>query len=343
VPRRIKRLGAILRVADGLDYSHVQDATITGIRRRTGKVRVCVRCAAFPHNVARANEKADLWRAVMPVGIEFVATGKPAGIIQPTTPVTEAARRLISVQWKTILINVPGAIAGTSSEPLHDIRVAIRRLRLLLRVFRKVLPPAIKQIDRALSQLGKPLGPARDMDVWIDFLQQRDGRWKKFLARQLALRDRQLPVVRRQLTGRRFASLRLMMGRFLRIEFPHTTERGLKRFAQKKLARELRRVRHRAHLRHSTSPAKLHELRIALRRARYLGEFFTPVLGRDVAKLTNRLRELERPLGRIHDIDAALERIRRQRPVAPAPLLALLEQRRQKHLRQLSRAGKKLV
>jgi CHAD domain-containing protein len=356
--RRARQLGAILRVADGLDYSHVQDASIVSIRRAGRRVRVAVRCVAFPHNVARANQKADLWCAVQPVAIEFVPyPTRATSVIRSRVPIPEAARRLISVQFKTILVNVPGVIEGKSSEPLHDIRVAIRRLRLLLRVFRKSLPPtSAKRIDHTFSQLGKSLGPARDMDVWVEFLQRPaianemagDERWQKFLAGQLARKDRQLSAVGRHLTGHRLASLRVTMGRFLRTELPRLTnaqlpERGLKQFSVKKLAKELRRVRRRAHFRHSTSPQKLHELRIVLRRARYLGEFLEPVLGRPDAILTQHLREVERPLGRVHDIDMALERIRRQRPLPPAPLLVLLGQRRRRHLKQLNRAWRQLA
>jgi CHAD domain-containing protein len=350
VSRRARQLGAYLRVADGLDYSHVQDAAIVSVCRTRHKVLVSVRCTAFPYNVVRANQKADLWRSVQPLSIEFVSSpAQVVGAVRPHDPTVEATRRLIWIQYKTILINVAGAIEGKSSQPLHDIRVAIRRLRLLLRVFRKSLPQT--SIDRAFSELGESLGPARDMDVWVDFLQrpvvQRetagDRRSKRFLDRQLEFKRQQIALVRRHLTGHRFASLCVMTGRYLRIELPRLVktsppERGLKRFAQKKLAKELRRVRRRGHLRHSTSPQKLHELRIALRRARYLCEFFVPVLGQCAARLTQRLREVERPLGRIHDIDMALARIRRQQPVPPRSLLAFLDKRRQKQLDSLGRS-----
>ena len=50
-PQRACRLGAFLRIADGLDYGHLQDAAIVGVRAGGQTIRVEVRSPLFPYNL----------------------------------------------------------------------------------------------------------------------------------------------------------------------------------------------------------------------------------------------------------------------------------------------------
>lgn len=299
--KHARQLGAFLRIADGLDYSHAQDAGIVRIR---GNV-VTVRCDAFPHNRVRAYLKADLWRDVFKSDIRFIAPARervrlPADL-----------RRQLWIQWKTMLINLP----CDTVEQLHDFRVALRRCRALLRL----LPKRMKPLEHSLARIGEVLGPARDADVWIELLRQ-EGVTGLFLNRELKWRDRQRRVVPR------FAAVRRKLNWLLRVELP-----ALK-IPAGALGKELKRVRRLAKLRHSQSADDLHELRIALRRARYLAEF----TGHD--GLARRLRASERPLGRVHDFDNGLAR-----PGVPEVLRrSLCRQRRQK-LKKLSKTWPQLA
>ncbi|MCX7825353.1 MAG: CHAD domain-containing protein [Verrucomicrobiae bacterium] len=359
-PRRALRLGALLRIADGLDYSHLQDASIARVRRRGNRVVVRIASGASPVNLARADEKADLWRAVMPFNIRFVTRAGPLRRSAPPLRAgdhpLEAARRLLMFQYRTLLANVEGAIEGRGPEPLHDIRVAVRRMRSALRVFRPLLPGAsAARIDDALRTLNRSLGPARDVDVWIEFLtsdavsdaMSAEPGWRLFLNRQLALQERQRAVVRRLLQGRRFAALRTKLGRLLRIELAQlaraASPAGLRPLAARAMAKSLRRIEKRQRLRHSTQPDDLHQLRIALRRARYVGEFFGGVLGRPIAKLTRLIHRTERVLAEIHDIDAGLDQFRHRGPAPPRRLVDQLMRLRRKHLRALKPAWKRFA
>jgi CHAD domain-containing protein len=359
-PQRALRLGALLRIADGLDYSHLQDALIARVRRRGDKVVVRLASGVSPVNLSRANEKADLWRAVARMSIQFVTRADPLRRFGPQLRADdhplEAARRLLMFQYRTLLTNVEGAIEGRGPEPLHDIRVAVRRMRSVLRAFRQLLPtPPAAQIDDALATLNRSLGPSRDVDVWIEFLtsdavsdaMSAEPGWRLFLNRQLALQERQRTVVRRHLQSRRFAVLRAKLGRLLRIDLPQFARGGppatLQPLAAKAMAKSLRRVEKRQRLRRSTKANDLHQLRITLRRARYAGEFFERVLGRPIAKLTRLIHKTERVLAEIHDIDAGLDQFRRRGPAPPRRLVDQLMRLRQKHLRALKPAWKRFV
>ena len=353
---RAMRLGAFLRVADGLDWGHVQDAEIVSAKKLRKSIRVGVRSNWFAGNLARADQKADLWRAVFPLDIRFVLakSRQPRPMVEPRLHPLEAARRLLSVQYKTILADVNGAIAGDDPEHLHRIRVAIRRLRSLLRTFRKYLPDT-GPIDEMLRELGDILGPARDLDVWVAFLRgeeittvmQGNRRWRAFLQHHEQVRRLQLSTVRRELRGARFNALRRRMAKLLRAQVPvlvlTAPTMTLKEFAVKKFLKEVRRVRDLGELRHSASPDKLHRLRCALRRARYLGEFFGPVLGSNAGKLTRRLHQAERPLAKVHDLDVGFSLIQRSGPAAPRLFSALLHTRREEQLQNVETAWRRLA
>ena len=96
-----------------------------------------------------------------------------------------------------------------------------------------------------------------------------------------------------------------------------------------------------AHLRHSRSPDKLHRLRIALRRVRYLGGFFEDALGRPIRKLGRRSHSVEGVLGEIRDADLALGRILREGPTPPRLLVKNLERLRQADAEELDAAWRR--
>jgi CHAD domain-containing protein len=355
-PQSCLQLGALLRVADGLDWGHVQDASVVSARRGRGRITVRVASDWFPDNLKRASAKADLWRAVFPLDLrlERVIRGRPRPLCDPDVPTLEAARRLLSVQYKTILANREGAVAGRDPEYLHRLRVALRRLRNLLRVFRKQLP-AVQPLEEALRGLGKVLGTARDLDVWVDFLRseelsvlmQGQQRWPAFVEHFEQLRQLQLPAVRRELRAPGFQRLRRRMAVLVRRELPAllppARPRPLPVVARKQFRKELRRVHQWAEWRHSPSPEELHQWRGALRRARYVGEFFRAVLGPTARRVTRRLHAVEKPLAQVHDLDVGRAWMEQSGPAAPPVFVDWLRTRREQQYRRIAPAWRRFA
>ena len=60
--------------------------------------------------------------------------------------------------------NLPGVLASDNIEYVHQARVALRRLRAALRLYRKVCVLPDELMD-GLRALAAALGPARDWDV----------------------------------------------------------------------------------------------------------------------------------------------------------------------------------
>lgn len=61
--------------------------------------------------------------------------------------------------------------APTDNEALHDLRIAVRRLRSLLRPLRR--QPACAHLEQAAAALGQASGPLRDLEVLMAELQRQ--------------------------------------------------------------------------------------------------------------------------------------------------------------------------
>jgi CHAD domain-containing protein len=281
---------------------------------------------------------------------------RPAPLLTVDLPVIEGARRLLYLGFSSLLANVHGARDATDREGLHKARVGIRRMRAVLRAFRKPLKStSAVRIERDLQQLNAALGDVRDLDVWIDLLtgktlrQQlaRHPRGMRFIDHQVELRRLQHATVRRHLGGASFAALQARVGRLLRIELPkllQTTPPGsLGLLGRRALAKNLRQALDLAELRHARSLEKQHRLRIALRRVRYLGDSFAELLEPSVGALVKRIHSVEWALGRLRDTDLAFARIRREGPSPPRLLVRRLELRRKKAAAELATAWQRLA
>jgi len=105
----------------------------------------------------------------------------------------------------------------------------------------------------------------------------------------------------------------------------------------------LRRALKQGRFRHSASPKKLHQLRITLRKARYLAEFFGPVLGPDTARLAKRLRRVERVAAQIHDVDMAMQHLAHEGPLPPRALAIYLRQQREQNMEKLDKVWRRFA
>jgi CHAD domain-containing protein len=100
----------------------------------------------------------------------FRALGRPLVDEEAPSEPLEALRALLRVQLREILTNDPGTRFGADPESLHDMRVAVRRSRALLRAGRKLFRNDVSELRDRLKELGTVLGDVRDLDVMIDHL-----------------------------------------------------------------------------------------------------------------------------------------------------------------------------
>ncbi|WP_035691765.1 CYTH and CHAD domain-containing protein [Azospirillum halopraeferens] len=91
--------------------------------------------------------------------------------LSPLTTVAEAFRHIVRNCLRHMLANEACALAGGDVEGVHQIRVALRRLRTALRLFGDVISsPETPRLRAEARWLADRLGPVRDRDVVLAML-----------------------------------------------------------------------------------------------------------------------------------------------------------------------------
>jgi triphosphatase len=197
-----------------------------------------------------------------------------------------ACAALTSAALAQMAANVAGAIDGRDPEYLHQLRVGIRRMRTVLRIFKA------RKLGRSLRKLAEPLGEARDWDVFM-------ARFGKGKARQRATRLR----CRRMLESVEFRAFFVEAQRWARSN-AQVGAPPLAAFAAKALERLHRTVRKRARHIDWHDEKDRHSVRIAVRRLRYACDFFAACFS-DARRYLRGLADLQDVLGELNDIAVA--------------------------------------
>ena len=84
-----------------------------------------------------------------------------------------AAARAVEVRADEVFAHSGGVLGVEDLEPLHDMRVATRRLRAAMEMFRPCFPrKPYRRAMKPLKALADALGERRDRDVAIGFLRE---------------------------------------------------------------------------------------------------------------------------------------------------------------------------
>ena len=223
-----------------------------------------------------------------------------------------------------LLCNEPAALAG-EPEGVHQMRVAVRRLRSLLSAVKKLLPREQRRaIADQLAGLAAPLGRVRNLDVFAAELLrplrcERPGEpgWDDLAAVAERARDDAHERVAREILspGHTEAVLRLLRwfdGLGWRApqaaqlsELPGLTA-PIKTIAPDLLDRRRRKVRKRSRHFVRLTPKERHRLRIAVKKLRYTVELLRSLYPqRDARRYVNSLKPVQDELGHANDVRVA--------------------------------------
>ena len=250
-------------------------------------------------------------------------TGAPE--VPPGTSVADAIALVVGHLTDVILAGVPAASLGETPEAVHAMRVAVRRLRSALSVFRKVSDGAAFQaLKPQLHELGAALGRARDWDVFLGGTGQdvaaalpEDRRIGAMLAMAEKKREAAYAGLRRSFASPAFRHLTVGLVQFAALrpwQLDADEDRAAALAADAgEFASTLLAKRHEHMLEPgpdiSALPAPdLHDLRKQGKRLRYTAEFFAPYYGRRSTKRFVRgVSRLQEALGHLNDGAAAAE------------------------------------
>lgn len=261
------------------------------------------------------------------------AGGRPEGVsskvglkLAPGLRADAAAGAVLARLADIADANVAGTLDDVDSEFLHDLRVAVRRARSVLRELKGVHPPGPwSHLREELKWVQAVTGPVRDLDVqmleWAELTAAvPDGEDLRPLHDLLtARRARELTKMRRGLKSERFAGA-LSAWRELAALPPAVegdAERPLARTAIDEVAGDRIRAVYRRMVRDGgaigdDSPDEaLHELRKRGKELRYLLELFGGLYPAEVVKpMVTALKRLQDVLGRFQDRAVQVEQLR---------------------------------
>lgn len=255
--------------------------------------------------------------------------------------------RLLAEQRAIVLKNERPVLAG-SVEALHDLRVALRRLRCLTATFVQLDKKKLTALDQQLATVCDDIGLARDLDVWGELFQRlwRTGGLQPLTRAEqrrvvAALRQQRAVLVKEALQSHLFRQLKqaLRACRPGSLAGQRSDTPPAQVFAARRIltVRALVADRYRKVGNYSKEPA--HDLRRACRRLRYLVEFFAHDLGRETIRAGRWITQAQSALGKVHDSDNAL-RLARDLPTgaARAAVRRQLRSYRAKHLKKFKTA-----
>jgi len=288
------------------------------------------------------------------------AGGPPGGVMTRTQPGPRSSAflartlRTIDAQLEATLPRVVGKrgapFDGTSAaelrrgqvdaEGVHDMRVAIRRLRTLLRLARPVYGRFHSDAVRvSFARLQQATGDLRDEEALEETLGELGVKHPAFDAWQERRRGREkalrAAVIRRIRTGQ-LRRPRAMLHALVVLPVDPENDEPLTTFARRSIARACKDVE--AHREVPPEDVQaMHDLRIAYKKLRYAAEFFAEALPPELAAMAEMAARFQKRLGEIHDVDMALAAIRRSRSLEPEArqlVLAALENARARKVRK---------
>jgi inorganic triphosphatase YgiF len=272
-------------------------------------------------NRSKADRGYTLLRGERPAPAKATATA-----LAPELTVSDAFRAIAWTTLNHLQVNEHGMLEGRDPEYLHQMRVALRRLRSAFGEFTAVLPKTTaNSLLTEFKWLAGVLGPARDWDVFVfDTLPPmreafaEHAALKRFSRECMRLRRETHRKARRAVASARYQRLVLDFAAWITAEkwvveadeVPFATARSPAReFAAAVLERRYARVRKRGRKLRQSSLAELHRLRIAVKKLRYAMDFLATVFAAKRARnMLSHLSRLQNILGAMNDA-AAVERL----------------------------------
>ena len=261
--------------------------------------------------------------------------------VAPELTAGEVAYAVLRKQFAVFRANEPGTRLGEDIEALHDMRVAIRRIRAAMAAFRPVLSLRMLRFRDQLGWVAAALGEVRDLDVQLERMEE----WRSHFPPERAAALRAVEDVlgqRRQvarkrmllvLDSRRYERIGEGFARALREGPPKSFAPGrvpILSVAPDMVERRYRRVRKLGDaVRKDSPPEAYHTLRIDAKKLRYALEFVgNGIYGKPAIEFSARVTAMQDVLGLHQDAYVAMDLLQEiadssGRKLGPATLMAM--------------------
>ncbi len=223
------------------------------------------------------------------------------------------ANQILKANFEKLVENEAGVRISLNPEALHDMRVATRRLRAAIKTFQKILPSQAQKIRTKLQKLGRMLGKKRDLDIFSKFIFDTvNSKSISFL--KLARRRNQLQKhILTMLRSKYYASLTETLVQLKTVR----TKKNILKVSRNRIRKELYKVLELGTAIDSqVDDTTLHKLRIAIKKLRYVCEFFEPIFSKFICPLgtfIQKTKEIQDLLGDHQDIITGISMLMRYR------------------------------
>lgn len=233
----------------------------------------------------------------------------------PDSTLDQALAAIIASGASHFAANLACVREGPDPEGVHQMRVALRRLRSGLGLFRDNLSPAARALDAAAKGALSQLGPARDLDVFVTQTLPpvlaglgEDPALQALTQAAQARRSLAQEDAQKLAAGPACARLLLDM-----LALAHSDkvlaqggERRLKPAAAKLIERRHAKVLSRGKRFGRLSWPRRHRVRIAVKKLRYACDFFQDLFdAKEAARWNRRLARLQDDMGAANDAHVA--------------------------------------
>lgn len=246
----------------------------------------------------------------------FAYNAKPEVVIKPDDTTYDAASDIIATYLPVARANESGIIADHDTEFLHDYRIALRKMRSVLSLFKDVYE-ADQTVDlkARFSELMTPTGRLRDLDVYLlekqrfyDLLPNTlhsglDVMFRMFTAERKAAQAKLTDHLRSRRYETEIASLTKLFGKRKKLKPGPAASLAAQDYACTLIWKRYRKIcKIGAEIGPDMPDTEVHALRIHCKKLRYLMEFFGPLFPKPAFKsLLRPLKLLQDNLGLFND------------------------------------------
>ncbi len=245
------------------------------------------------------------------------------------------AGRYLARQLKQLRREMAGVRANADIEPVHQCRVATRRLRAALALFDRTFPQKrLQRWNKPVKRLTGGLGQARDLDVQIQHLRGRhdsvddpqvahgiDQLIDDLVEQRHAVQPQVIEQIDRFSTSKRIAGMRRYLNKLQadgKAKPPKRHRQSLRQWIQDCLRQRLEDLYgYESCLSDPADMENHHRMRVAAKKLRYTLEIGRPLLA-DGAEHLDAIKRLQSMLGDIHDHDVWVDRLSQRRQATPA-------------------------
>jgi CHAD domain-containing protein len=233
---------------------------------------------------------------------------------------------------------IPRVVGASDDEAIHDLRVAIRRLRTLLKLARPIFGRFHADAVRAaFTIVHRATGALRDEEVLDETLETVTNDSPTFVAWKMRRKARERSLRRgvlKRLNAGDLSRARLLLRALVTLPIVPKRDRSAAKLARRAVESARRGVEQKRDVPTDDGIA-LHDLRIAYKELRYATELLADALPADLAAMAEPASKFQKRLGEIHDADMAIGALKRARgiePAAHAQALGVLEALRAKRV-----------